>query len=131
MSPEEEARRRRCGEQLIEDPIEPVYRTDPVLVGAFTDWVPRKMMTVFDLIQDKEPDDRKLDYRSYFNYLKKNHDSEYSDVDKFEELTINHMRKFTEGKKAREKEVFATSWKSMFDKVMSYKKPFFVNSESV
>lgn len=55
-----------------DDPIEPVYRQDPVVIGSFTDWKPRKMTPLFDFLQSKEPKETKLDYRSMFDYLKKN-----------------------------------------------------------
>ena len=54
-----------------EEPVKNV-RIDPVLVGSFTDWEPRKMSTLYDFLQSKEPEENKLDPESVFKYIKKN-----------------------------------------------------------
>mmetsp|Transcript_37489 Transcript_37489/g.49291 ORF Transcript_37489/g.49291 Transcript_37489/m.49291 type:complete len:153 (+) Transcript_37489:1338-1796(+) len=114
-----------------EVPADPIYRQDPIICGDFTDWKPRVMTTVFDFLQKKEIDDNKLDYRSVFNYLKKNFMfGQGSEIDEFEKCEAHHLNQIEEEMATREKEVFF-DWKVMFEKVLPYKKPFFVNSQYV
>ena len=43
----------------------------PVIYGSFTEWKPRRMMTLFDFLQLKEPEENKLDDRNLFEQLKR------------------------------------------------------------
>ena len=49
------------------------------------------MLTVFKFLQAKEPNEHKLDYRSVFDQLKNEFNSNFSDVDSFEELQSHHI----------------------------------------
>ena len=127
IPPPEEGRRPKKPEPRPE----PVFKQDPVICGQFTDWKPRKMIPLFDFLQEKEPDDRKLDYRNMFEHLKANFGfGQHSDITKFEMCESYHLNCIEEAMKKREPEIF-DDWQSLFEEQCKYRKPFFINSDLV
>ena len=88
------------------------------------------MTTVFNFLQEKEPKESKLDYRSVYDQLKFEFNSNFSDVEKFEELQGHHLFHL-EKEMARREDIIYENWQKSFEKVLPYKKPFFVNSDCV
>ena len=54
----------------------------------------------------------------------------FEDVDRFERCEMHHLVKI-ESIMARQEQNLFLDWREMFEKSMTYKKPFFVNSDVV